>query len=148
MQPPNPQFAEAVRGSFERQPFLALIGASLSRVEPGEVEIELPFRPDLLQQTGTLHAGVLAALGDTACGYAALTLMPASAGVLTAEFKVNLMAPAGGERLVAEGRVVKAGRMLTVAQAEVFAQAAGARKLVALLTATLVTVEGRDGISD
>lgn len=90
----------------------------------------------------------MSAIADSACGYAALTLMPPSAGVLTAEFKVNLMAPAAGERLVAEGRVVKAGRTLTVAQAEVFAEAAGARRLAALLTATLVTLEGRDGISD
>ena len=134
MQPPNPQFAEAVRGSFERQPFLALIGASLSRVEPGEVEIELPFRPDLLQQTGTLHAGVLAALGDTACGYAALTLMPEGAEVWSVEFKINLLAPAAGRRIVALGRVVRSGRTLSVCAADVSTD----ERVVATMTGTVI----------
>jgi uncharacterized protein (TIGR00369 family) len=119
MQPPNPQFEAAVRKSFERQTFMALIGASLARVEPGEVEIELPFREDLLQQSGTLHGGVVAAIGDTACGYAALTLMPEGAEVWSVEFKINLLAPAAGRRLVARGHVVRSGKTLSVCSAEI-----------------------------
>ena len=141
-------FAERVRSSFDRQPFMHTIGASLARVAAGEVEIVMPVRPELCQQHGFVHAGVVSALGDTACGYAAFSLMPASAGVLTTEFKVNLLAPAAGKRLVAAGRVVKPGRTLTVAQAEVFAETGGERRLVALLTATLMAVEGRDDVRD
>ncbi|HEX2555593.1 MAG TPA: PaaI family thioesterase [Microvirga sp.] len=147
-QPKDPNFAERAARSFGKQGLMETIGARILRVAPGEVDIELPVTAKVTQQHGFVHAGAVSAVADSACGFAALTLMPASAGVLTAEFKVNLMAPAAGERLVAEGRVVKAGRTLTVAQSEVFAEAAGARKLVALLTATLVTVEGRDGIAD
>jgi uncharacterized protein (TIGR00369 family) len=141
-------FEERVRASFDRQPFMHTIGASLARVEPGKAEIVMAVEPRLCQQHGFVHAGVVSALGDTACGYAAFSLMPASAGVLTTEFKVNLLAPAAGERLVALGRVVKPGRTLTVAQGEVFAETAGERRLVALLTATLMAVEGRDSVRD
>ena len=141
-------FEERVRASFDRQPFMQTIGASLARVAPGEVEIVMPVTPRLGQQHGFVHAGVVSALADTACGYAAFSLMPASAGVLTTEFKVNLLAPAAGERLVAVGRVVKPGRTLTVTQAEVFAETGSERRLVALLTATLMAVEGRDDVQD
>ena len=118
-------FAERVRASFARQNVMATIGASLVRAEPGEAEIAMPVAAQLCQQHGFIHAGIVTTLADTACGYAAFSLMPASAGVLTAEFKVNLLAPAAGERLVAIGRVVKPGRTLTVAQGEVFAEAKG-----------------------
>ena len=141
-------FEERVRASFDRQPFMQTIGASLARVAPGEAEIVMAVTPRLGQQHGFVHAGVVSALADTACGYAAFSLMPASAGVLTTEFKVNLLAPAAGERLVAVGRVVKPGRTLTVTQAEVFAEAGSERRLVALLTATLMAVEGRDDVQD
>ena len=141
-------FEERVRASFDRQPFMQTIGASLARVAPGEAEIVMAVTPRLGQQHGFVHAGVVSALADTACGYAAFSLMPASAGVLTAEFKVNLLAPAAGERLVAVGRVVKPGRTLTVTQAEVFAETGSERRLVALLTATLMAVEGRDDVQD
>ena len=141
-------FEERVRASFDRQPFMQTIGASLARVAPGEAEIVMPVTPRLGQQHGFVHAGVVSALADTACGYAAFSLMPASAGVLTTEFKVNLLAPAAGERLVAVGRVVKPGRTLTVTQAEVFAETGSERRLVALLTATLMAVEGRDDVQD
>ena len=124
------------------------IGAALARVAPGEVEIAMPVSARLCQQHGFVHAGVVSTLGDTACGYAAFSLMPAGAGVLTTEFKVNLLAPAAGERLVAVGRVVKPGRTLTVAQGEVFAETGGERRLVALLTATLMAIEGRDDVRD
>ena len=146
--PKAADFAERVRASFDRQPFMRTIGAALTRVEPGEAEIAMPVAPRLCQQHGFVHAGVVSALGDTACGYAAFSLMPAGAGVLTTEFKVNLLAPAAGERLVAVGRVVKPGRTLTVAQAEVFGETNGERRLVALLTATLMAVEGRNDVRD
>jgi uncharacterized protein (TIGR00369 family) len=127
---------------------MSTLGAALLRVEPGEVEIALAIAPAISQQHGFAHAGAVSAIADTAAGYAALSLMPAGVGVLTAEFKINLLAPASGERLVALGRVVKPGRTLTVSQAEVFAEAAGSRRAVALLTATLVAVEGRDRVVD
>jgi len=119
MQLDNAQFETAVRESFARQQFLASIGATLARVAPGEVDIELPFRADLVQQSGVLHAGVVTAIADTACGYAALTLMPAGSEVWSVEFKINLLAPAAGRRFVARGRVVRSGRTLTVCTAEV-----------------------------
>jgi uncharacterized protein (TIGR00369 family) len=124
------------------------LGATLGTVAPGLVEIALRPGPAISQQHGFVHAGAVSAIADTAAGYAALTLMPAGRGVLTAEFKINLVAPAAGDLIVARGRVVKAGRTLTLAQAEVFATSGGEEKLVALLTATLMAVEGRDGVSD
>jgi uncharacterized protein (TIGR00369 family) len=146
--PGTDDYAERVARSFARQGLMDTLGASLLAVRPGEVEIAMPIRPEVSQQHGFAHAGAVAAIADSAAGFAGLTLMPAGAGVLTVEFKINLMAPAGGERLVARGRVVKAGRTLVIAQAEVEAERAGARKAVALLTATLMAVEGRDGIAD
>ena len=125
---------EAVRQSFARQTFLSTIGATLSRVAEGEVDIELPFRADLLQQSGSLHAGVVSAIADTACGYAALTKMPEGSEVLSVEFKVNLLAPAAGSRFVARARVVRSGRTLTVSAADVFAD----EKLIATMLATMI----------
>ncbi|MGD9845591.1 MAG: PaaI family thioesterase [Variibacter sp.] len=124
------------------------LGASLGKVSPGSVEIAMRPAPAISQQHGFVHAGALSAIADTAAGYAALSLMPAGKGVLTTEFKINLVAPAVGERILARGKIVKAGRTLTLAQTEVFAESEGQEKLVALLTATLMTIEGRDGISD
>jgi uncharacterized protein (TIGR00369 family) len=112
-------YESAVHESFHRQEFLKSIGAALVRVASGEVDLELPFRADLVQQSGVLHAGVLAALGDTACGYAALTLMPAGSEVWSVEFKINLLAPAAGRRFIARGKVVRSGRTLTVCTAEI-----------------------------
>lgn len=144
----NPVFAERVAASFARQGIMATIGARLGRVAPGEVEITLPVATAVTQQHGFVHAGVVAAIADSACGYAALSLMPSGAGVLTTEFKINLMSPAGGDSLIARGRVIKAGRTISAAQAEVYAVKDGQEKLCALLTASLMTIEGRDGISD
>jgi uncharacterized protein (TIGR00369 family) len=146
--PKDPAYADRVRASFAKQAMMATIGASLTRVAPGEVDIDLAVSPVIYQQHGFVHAGAVATAADSAAGYAALSLMPAGAGVLTAEFKINLIAPAAGERLIACGRVVKAGRLLTVAQAEVHAIRNGERKRVALLIATVATVEGRAGVSD
>lgn len=127
---------------------MTTLGAFLVRVAPGIVEIGLPASPTVSQQHGFIHAGAVAAIADTAAGYAALSLMPPGVGVLTTEFKINLVAPAVGERVLARGRVIKAGRTLTLAQTDVFSVTAGEEKLVALLTATLMAVEGRDGIND
>ena len=127
---------------------MATLGASITNVVPGAVEISLVSRPAISQQHGFVHAGAVSAIADSAAGYAALSLMPASAGVLTTEFKINLVAPAAGDRIVARGRVVRAGRTLTVAQTEVFAQSGAQERLIALLTATLMTIEGRDDVAD
>ena len=140
--------ASRVRRSFDRQRALATLGATLVRVVPGEVEIHLPFRPELSQQHGFLHAGVSTAVVDTACGYAALSLMPAGAAVLTIEFKVNLLAPGQGELFVATGRVVKPGRTVTVCSGEVEAIRAGERRTVVLMQATMMSVQDRPGLSD
>src|SRR5689334_3162536 len=112
--PRDPDFAQRVRESFGRQAAMATLGATLVQVEPGEVVLELPFRPDLTQQHGFLHAGVLTSVMDSACSYAALTLMEPGAAVLSVEFKVNLLAPARGDRFRAIGRVLRAGRTVTV----------------------------------
>jgi uncharacterized protein (TIGR00369 family) len=142
------QQQERVRSSFAKQGLMTTLGATLVSVSPGMVEIALTPRPAVSQQHGFVHAGAISAIADSAAGYAALSMMPAEAGALTVEFKINLLAPAAGERILARGRVVKAGRTLTLAQAEVFAETGGQEKLIALLTATLMAVKGRDGISD
>jgi uncharacterized protein (TIGR00369 family) len=140
--PPDPDYERRVRDSFARQGVMETIGARLTRVAPGEVEVELPFRDDLTQQNGFVHAGIVATVLDSACGYAAFTLMPADAGVLSIEFKVNLLAPARGERIVARGRVVRAGRTITVTQADAFAIRDGAERHCSTMTATIMTVAG------
>ncbi|WP_242342713.1 PaaI family thioesterase [Anaeromyxobacter terrae] len=127
---------------------MTTLGATLERVATGEVDIRLPFRADLTQQHGFLHAGAMTTVVDSACGYAALTLMPAGAAVLTVEFKVNLMAPGAGESIVARGRVLKAGRTLTTCAGDVFAIAGGEEKHVLTMLATMMTVQGRPGLAD
>ena len=144
--PQDPAFAERVRASFGQQGAMHTIGASLAEVEPGRVVIALPWQQALTQQHGFLHAGMVAAALDSACGYAASTLMPPDAGVLTIEYKINLLAPAKGQRFRMEGLVVKPGRTITVAEGRAFADDAGSEKLVATMTATLMTITGREGI--
>ena len=134
MQPSNPEYETVVRESFARQGFMSLIGATLSRVAPGEVDIELPFRDDLVQQSGMLHGGVVTAIGDTACGYAALTLMPPGSEVWSVEFKINLLAPAVAGRYVARGRVIRSGRTISVCSAEVGTE----DRLVATMLGTFI----------
>ena len=119
--PADPDFAARIRDSFGRQRAMALIGARLTLVEPGCVEIELPFREELTQQKGFVHGGVLGMIADTACGYAAFSLMPAGCSLVTVEYKINILSPARGS-LVARGEVVKPGRTLTVAHGEVYAR--------------------------
>jgi uncharacterized protein (TIGR00369 family) len=139
---------ERIRASFAKQGLMATLGASLGAVSAGKVEIILIPGPAVSQQHGFVHAGAVSTIADSAAGYAALSLMPPGRGVLTTEFKINLVAPALGERIIARGEVVKSGRTLTLAQAKVFAEAGGQEKLVALLTATLMAIEGQEGVSD
>ncbi|MGY6646606.1 MAG: PaaI family thioesterase [Salinarimonas sp.] len=146
--PADAGFESRVRASFSRQSIMTTLGATLTRIEPGMVEIALPFADHILQQHGFVHAGVVATIADSAAGYAGLTLMPQGAGVLTAEFKINLLAPAQGERLIAQGRVIKAGRSLTIAEADVFAEDGPTRKHAARLTATLMSMRDRQGVAD
>ena len=144
--PRDPNFELRVRRSFDRQTAMTMMGATLSRVAPGEVEIELPFRSDLTQQHGFLHAGITTSVMDTACGYAALTLMDPGVAVLSVEFKVNLLAPARGERFRGVGKVVRAGRTLSVVSGEFQAEPGG--DVVAIMTATMMTVRDRPELSD
>jgi uncharacterized protein (TIGR00369 family) len=116
-EPRNPSFAEEIERSFARQTIMCLIGAGLSRVEPGVVEINLPYRGDLAQQHGYLHAGIITTIADSACGYAAYSLMPPKSEVLSVEFKLNLLRPAKGETFLATAEVIKSGRTLTVVRA-------------------------------
>jgi uncharacterized protein (TIGR00369 family) len=140
--------AERIRQSFAKQGLMTTLGATLGTISPGTVEIILYPNPNISQQHGFVHAGAVSAIADSAAGYAALSLMPRGTGVLTTEFKINLVAPATGERIIARGRVIKAGRTLTLTQADVFAESRGQEKLVALLTATMMSITGRDGIDD
>lgn len=134
--------------SFSRQGLLRTLGGELVHVAPGSVEIRMPYDDRITQQHGFVHAGAVSTIADTACGYAALTLMPEGASVLTAEYKVNLLAPAAGRAFVARARVLRSGRTLTVAAADVFAipQDSGAEKMVATMLATLVLVPPRNGV--
>jgi len=141
--PKDPDFEARVRASFGRQKIMTLIGARMTRVEPGLVEIELPYRADLTQQHGFIHAGITGTIADSAGGYAAYSLMPAGASVLTTEFKINLLAPADGDLLRACGRVVKPGRTLTVCDVDVFAVKNGRTTPCAKLLETLMCLEGR-----
>ena len=137
-----------IRGSFARQSIMTTLGAEIAAVRAGEVEIVLPFSDKILQQHEFIHAGAVATIADSACGYAALTVMPRDAAVLTTEFKINLLAPAKGERLRAIGRVVRSGKKLVITLGEVFAEESGARKQVALITATMMVVNTGTGLRD
>ncbi len=136
-------YAARVRASFARQGAMALLGAELATVEPGYCAIVLVPRPEVSQQHGYVHAGIVSAIVDSAGGYAGFSLFPETASVLTVEFKLNLLAPADGERLVAEGFVVKPGRTLSITRGEVHAERAGRRALVALMQQTLMVMHGK-----
>jgi uncharacterized protein (TIGR00369 family) len=139
MSPADPHFASRVRESFGRQKAMALIGASLKSVAAGQVEIALPYRVDLSQQKGFIHGGILGMIADTACGYAAFSLMPAGGSLVTVEYKMNILKPGRGA-LVARGKVVRPGRTLTVARAEVYADDGSH---VATMLQTLMALPGR-----
>jgi uncharacterized protein (TIGR00369 family) len=141
--PPDSGYAERVRSSFDRQGAMRLIGARLTELGPGRCTIELPYREDLTQQHGYIHAGIVSAIADSAGGYAGFTLFPADASVLTVEYKMNLLAPAAGERLVAVGEVVKHGRTLVITRGEVYAVDGGRRTLCAIMQQTLMVMAGK-----
>lgn len=144
--PQDPDYRARVFASFARQAAMTTLRAGLEQVEPGSVEIAMPFSAHLTQQHGFIHAGIIATALDSACGYAAFTLMPADAAVLTIEFKTNLLSPAKGERFIFRGNVVKAGRTISVCEAHAFAQTDGASKLIATMTATMMTIIGREDV--
>ena len=150
LQPHDDAYAQRTRDSFGRQAAMATLGAELRSVDAGRVVIAMAHRDALTQQHGYLHAGMLAAALDSACGYAAFSLMPADAAVLTIEFKINLLAPARGPRFRLEGQVTKAGRVINVVEGRAFEHGAdageGEGKLIATMTATVMTVRGRDGL--
>jgi uncharacterized protein (TIGR00369 family) len=144
LQASNPAYADEVRQSFAKQAIMGLIDGELVRVEPGVVEIALPYRPDLTQQDGYVHAGIIATIADSACGYAAYTLMPPESEVLAVEFKVNLLRPAKGDKFLARAEVIKPGRTLTVVRADVFAtRGTDEPKLVATMQGTMMRLPRR-----
>jgi len=130
-----------IRASFNAQSMMTTLSAELTDLSEGRATITAPILPGSLQQHGAAHAGLTFSIGDSAAGYSALTMFPLAAEVLTVEMKINLMAPGIGDRLVAEGRVIKSGRRLTVVQSEVFAERDGKRKQIALLQGTMIAVE-------
>jgi uncharacterized protein (TIGR00369 family) len=148
MAPLDPKAEARCRASFARQQAMTTIGATVETVAAGEVTLAMRFSEKLTQQHGFIHAGIITMLCDTACGFAALSLMPDDAAVLTTEFKVNLLSPAKGERFIANGRVVRPGKKLMVCLGEVFAEEAGKRKQVALMTASMMVMETASGLRD
>jgi uncharacterized protein (TIGR00369 family) len=142
-EPKNPDFRTVAAATFERQPAMRTLGISLARLEPGEVELSMAYSPEFTQQNGFVHAGIITAGLDNACGIAAFTLMPAGSDVLTVEFKTNLLAPARGERFFFRAHVVKPGRTLTVCEARAYAQHEDAESLVATMTGTLMALTPR-----
>jgi uncharacterized protein (TIGR00369 family) len=143
--PRNPDYEACVRDSFARQHFMTLIGAVISRVVPGEVDIELPNQLCLTQQHGFFHAGATSSIADSAAGYAALSLFAPGNGVLTTEFKINLLAPAKGDKLIAWGRVIKTGRTLTICKSDVVAIDDGSETSVATALLTMMQIKGLEG---
>jgi uncharacterized protein (TIGR00369 family) len=146
MKPRDPQFEARTRDSFAKQGIMAHLGATLDRVEPGRVQISIPFRPELSQQHGFFHAGVIATIADSAGGYAGFTLFPADAGVLTVEFKINLLAAADGTRARATGEVIRSGRTLTVCRIDAWVEKDGCETHCATGMQTLMTLVGRSGV--
>jgi uncharacterized protein (TIGR00369 family) len=142
----HPGFEERVKLSFAKQGAMGLIGARLTKVAAGAVEIELPFKAEHSQQHGFLHAGILTTALDSACGYATFTLFPPEAGILTIEFKVNLLAPGDGELFRMIGKVRKSGRTISLAEGEAYAIKNGREKLIATMTATTMTIAGRQNV--
>ena len=148
-QPQDPNYEERVRASFARQRVMTTLGIEIARIGPGDIELTMPHDPAYTQQHGFVHAGIITTALDSACGYAAFSLMPADAAVLTVEFKTNLLAPAMGRRFLFRAGVVKPGRTLTVCEARAFAadgSGDGAERLVSTMTGTLMALFDRHGI--
>lgn len=144
--PNNPDFKQRVQHSFDSQQAMATLGASIMAIEAGKVSIRMPYSEALTQQHGFIHAGIISTILDSACGYAAFSLMPSNAAVLTIEYKINLLSPAAGKWFEAIGQVKKPGRNVTVADGEVYAHNGDERKLVASMVGTLMSIYDRDGI--
>jgi uncharacterized protein (TIGR00369 family) len=145
--PKDPNFADRVRASFARQQVMQTLGVEIARLDPGEIELVMPYAPAYTQQHGFMHAGIISTVLDSACGYAAFSLMPAEAAVLTVEFKTNLIAPARGDRFLVRAQVVKPGRTLTVCDARAFGMDRdGRERLIATMTGTLMAVFDRAGL--
>ncbi len=147
MEPRNQAYEARVRGSFADQKVMATLGVSMAVVSAGRVVLEMPFRADLTQQHGFLHAGVVTTALDSACGYAGFSLMPEGAEVLTVEFKSNFLRPAAGDLFRFEGQVIKPGRSLMVTEGRAYAVEDGASKLISTMSATMMVIEGREGIN-
>jgi uncharacterized protein (TIGR00369 family) len=143
----DPDFRERVRASFARQRVMATLGIEMIHLEPGEIHLSMPPDPAFTQQHGFMHAGIITTALDSACGYAAFTLMPAEAAVLTVEFKTNLLAPAKGDRFVFRAHVIKPGRTLTICEARALALEGSKEKLIATMTGTLMALTGRQDIT-
>lgn len=145
--PKDPDYELKVRESFAKQTAMTTLGASIASVAPGRVDLSLPFAPHIAQQHGFVHGGVIAAVLDSAAGYAAATLLPAEAGILSVEFKVNFLAPATGSKFIFHGRVKKGGRQLSFTEAEAVAVSEdGKKRVIATMQATMMAIYGRDGI--
>ena len=144
-EPKNPDYRAIATDTFDRQGAMRTLGISIARLEPGEVELSMAYSPDFSQQNGFMHAGIITAGLDSACGIAAFTLMPAGSDILTVEFKTNLLAPARGERFAFRATVVKPGRTLTFCEARAYAEQEGAETLVATMSGTLMALQRRDG---
>jgi uncharacterized protein (TIGR00369 family) len=142
-EPKNPDYRAVATATFDRQPAMQSLGISIARLEPGEVDLAMPYSQAWTQQNGFVHAGIITAGLDGACGIAAFTLMPANSDILTVEFKTNLLAPARGDRFVFRARVVKPGRTLTVCEAQAFAAHDGGENLIATMTGTLMALPQR-----
>lgn len=146
-EPKDPNFRNRVTASFQRQAVMHTLGIEIARLEPGEIELTMPYAQPFTQQHGFVHAGIITTALDSACGYAAFSLMPADAAVLTVEFKTNLLAAAKGERFVFRGKVIKPGRTLTICEGSALAVEDGTERLIATMTGTLMAVFDRAGIS-
>jgi uncharacterized protein (TIGR00369 family) len=142
-EPKNPDYREIATQTFDRQQAMRTLGISIARLEPGEVDLSMPYSTAFTQQNGFVHAGIITAGLDTACGIAAFTLMPAGSDILTVEFKTNLLAPAKGQRFSFRAQVVKPGRTLTVCEGRAFAQSGGVESLIATMTGTLMALPRR-----
>jgi uncharacterized protein (TIGR00369 family) len=142
-EPKNPDYRAVAAATFDRQTAMQSLGISISRLEPGEVDLAMSYSAAWTQQNGFVHAGIITAGLDTACGIAAFTLMPANSDILTVEFKTNLLAPAKGDRFVFRARVVKPGRTLTVCEAQAFAEHDRTENLIATMTGTLMALPRR-----
>ena len=144
--PKDSKFEQRVKSSFDRQQCMTTLGITISKIEPGMVELTMPYAEPYTQQHGFIHAGIVSTAMDSACGYAAFSLMPVEAAVLTVEYKINFLAPARGENFIFRAEVVKPGRTLTLCEARAYAITAGEEKLIATMSGTMMAIFDREGI--